>query len=500
MSSPVTATVGTSPLQPARTYVRTLLLVAGVVLVMCLQVAVATTPLYQRDERAHASYAIALAHGDLPTIDTPMPDDPGRYPRLARILQRSDARHATIWTANHPPLYYALSVPLVWAGDALGEPEVTYLGMRVLDALGFTVAAALAALVAGELVPRRRGAVTLIAAGVVLSCGVIPYRGGAIYNDGLATAAALGVLLASLRLIRHGPSTRAIALLAVVAAAAAASRSTGLVAVALGCAAVVVAYVLRERTRRGLLRGVAAAVPVGLVPAAATGWFYLRNLRLYGSATGSGALFERFGRTPTGSTAGVLLDPVFHWDLFRALWTDEAIHNALLVVPVAVLAVMVAALGVEARDAGGVVGAGRRWRDRLRAEDVAGWLLTLGYLAVLLVGTASFVAGGGFVHARYALPQLPLVAAVLALAALRVGAAVGKDEAWVVRSVLLAGLVAGLAAHVALELRLDPPLRDSATLTRIVLGDLVVLGTAGLLAREVCRPSAQPVDVAYAVG
>jgi hypothetical protein len=69
-------------------------------------------PTYQpTDEASHVAYARELSHGRLPAIDTPISSDGDA--RLARMLRRRDAPHRTIWTANHPPLYYALvAVPL----------------------------------------------------------------------------------------------------------------------------------------------------------------------------------------------------------------------------------------------------------------------------------------------------------------------------------------------------------------------------------------------------
>jgi len=63
------------------------------------------------DEASHVAYARELSHGRLPTIDTQMVADGDL--RLARVLRSRDARRRTIWTANHPPAYYALvAVPL----------------------------------------------------------------------------------------------------------------------------------------------------------------------------------------------------------------------------------------------------------------------------------------------------------------------------------------------------------------------------------------------------
>lgn len=461
---------------------RLLLLVVLVILAMSLQVAVSTPPLHQADERAHASYATVLAHGTLPTIRTPIPDEPDRYPRLARMLQGRDAAHRSIWVANHPPLYYAMSVPLVWVGDGLGRPSVTYLGMRVLNALGFAAAVLLAALIAGELVPRRRGAMLLGTAALALSAGAIPYRAGAIYNDGIATAAAFLVIWLGLRMVRDGPAARGVAQVAVAGAAAAAARSTGLVAVVFACAAVAAAYLLRERTARGVARAGLAVAAVGGLPAAAIGWFYLRNISLYGSMTGSGALFQQFGRAPSGSTLHTLVDPQFYVQLLESLWVDELLPTPF--VAVAALVALVLLLG------GGMLLARARGLRRPRAEDVVVWLVVLGYSGVLVGGTASFIAGGGQMHARYALALLPLLGACFGLALRALARACRWEASRVLQVCLSASLVAGLAAHVTLEPLLYTPFGGTPGVIRAVLGDAVVAVLAAALARAVWRQPA----------
>jgi hypothetical protein len=87
--------------------------VGGAVLAFVMLCAVwLLQPTYRpTDEASHVAYARELGHGRLPTIDSPMSGDGD--PRLARVLRSRDAVHRTIWTANHPPLYYALAaVPL----------------------------------------------------------------------------------------------------------------------------------------------------------------------------------------------------------------------------------------------------------------------------------------------------------------------------------------------------------------------------------------------------
>lgn len=459
---------------------------------LCLQTAVATAPLHQADERAHAGYAEVLSQGYLPTIDTPIPAEPNAYPRMSEVLASKDEPHREIWVANHPPLYYVLSLPLVALGDATGHPGITYFGMRILNGIGLTLSVLMIGLIARELVPRRP-AVPLLAAGLALSCGSIPYRGGGIYNDGLSTVTTLCVVLVALRMVRRGVTPAQVALITAAATASVATRSAGVIAVALACLVVVGATWLHRRSRRGLIHGVAGGFVVGIVPVVAIGWFYVRNIRLYGDPTASSALFDKFGREPSGTTLGTLLDPLFHWRLFESLWADERLLNVLAVVPVLVLATMLAAVWVEAR---GVrreqiswPQAWQGWTSALSPEDRAAWMVVVGYSVLVVASVASFIAGGGWIHARYAMPLLPLTATLMSLAVLRLGRAVapGADPAvresrvaYVFVSVMLA---AALVAHILLEARLHGPVHSLLDGGLFLIGDAAVLTAAVALVR-----------------
>jgi hypothetical protein len=477
---------------------RAFLLVGLVVFVLCLQTAVATAPLHQADERAHAGYAEVLYRGQLPTIDTPIPAEPNAYPRMSAILATKDEAHSAVWVANHPPLFYVLSLPLVALGDVTGHPGVTYFGMRLLNGIGLALSILLVGLISRELVPRRP-AVPLLAAALALSCGAIPYRGGGIYNDGLSVVTMLFVVLVALRMIRAGVTPARIALITAAATASVATRSTGVIAVALACLVVVGATWLHRRSRAGLVRGLVGGFVVGIVPVVAVAWFYVRNIRLYGDPTASAALFEKFDREPSGTTLGTLLDPTFHWQLFASLWIDERLLNVLVVVPVLVLAIMLAAVWAEAsvrhRQRIGRQ-ALQRWVRTVSAEDWAAWGVVVGYSALVVASVASFIAGGGWIHARYAMPLLPLTATLVALAVLRLGRALspGADpaalEAKVAYVFVSMMLAAALVAHVLLQTQLTGPVHSLLDGGLFVIGDAVVLAAAVALVRAL---RAQPV-------
>ena len=61
-------------------------------------------PFHPPDEMSHVGYALEISRGDLPTIETPIPG--GEIPLLQHQLNNRRPANRTIWTANHPPLYY----------------------------------------------------------------------------------------------------------------------------------------------------------------------------------------------------------------------------------------------------------------------------------------------------------------------------------------------------------------------------------------------------------
>jgi hypothetical protein len=157
------------------------------------------------------------------------------------------------------------------------------------------------------------------------------------------------------------------------------------------------------------------------VVVAVAGWFYLRNLRVYGDLTGSAALLERFGRVPGGSVVGLLTDPGFWRAQQERLWRLEPdavrpgpIARQLWLLGLVPLVGLLLAgggwLAARVRGAGGRLDAGR-------AVAVGLCLLLLGLLQLSVV---QLVSDGHMVHARYLFPGLVTVGllAAVGLAAL----------------------------------------------------------------------------------
>lgn len=359
-----------------------------------------------RDEGPNAGYAVELASGRLPTIDTPVTTDARRYPQVVEGLETMvDEPHRHIWTANHPPLYYLMSLPFVAAAGALDAPQVMVVGMRLINAVGSALCVLLVGLIAFEVT--RRAAVAFLATGISASCAVLVTAGGHIANDGVAVAASSLTLLATIWILNRGLSPRLLTLVALAGTAAAGAKAPGVLTVVLCGAAIAVALLLRDHSRRGVIRALAASAVATGVPALATGWFYVRNIVLYGDPTASDALLDKFDREPNGTWWQILTDGSLWMDWYERLWAPVLAEGyavaADVLAVVAVIGLLV--LLVRRRIAG----------PADQPSSGAGWLLLMVHAAVILANLVGFVAGGGNPNDRYLLPLMPLLALALAV-------------------------------------------------------------------------------------
>lgn len=384
-----------------------MVLVAIFALSLSSYVALTRALQYQtRDEGPNAGYAVELASGRLPTIDTPVTTDARRYPQVVEGLGTMvDEPHRHIWTANHPPLYYLMSLPFVAAAGALDAPQVMIVGMRLINAVGTALCVLLVGLIAFEVT--RREAVAFLATGISASCAVLVTAGGHIANDGVAVAASSLTLLATIRILNRGLSPGRLALVALAGAAAAGAKAPGVLTVVLCGAAIAVALLLRDHSRRGVLRALGASAVATGVPALATGWFYVRNIVLYGDPTATDALLDKFDREPNGTWWQVVTDGSLWKDWYERLWVPLLAEGYVVVVDVlAVVAVAgLLVLLVRRRIAG----------PADQPSSAAGWLLLTVHAAVILVNLVGFVAGGGNPNDRYLMPLMPLLATALAV-------------------------------------------------------------------------------------
>jgi 4-amino-4-deoxy-L-arabinose transferase-like glycosyltransferase len=332
------------------------------------------------DEASHVAYARELSHGRLPTIDTTIAADGD--PRLAQVLGRRDTRHRTIWTTNHPPLYYVLVAVPLRLGAATGHPVAGVQAARLLS-VGLSALGLVAlAYVVMQLVPGRPQ-LAVAAGGLVALLPSLVSISARVYNDSLAFLATTVALAAVVVFVARGPSAVRLAAVAASASVAALTRASGLLVVGVAGLAVLVGVWRASPggVLRRLWRGVVWAGVVAVAVAVAAGWFYLRNRRLYGDLSGSVTLLERFDRSPAGTVMGLLTDPGFWRTQQERLWRLEpdAVHPG----PVGRRLWLLGLVPLA-----GLLLAGGRWLARLvgggRRPD-RGPLVALG-LCVLLLG------------------------------------------------------------------------------------------------------------------
>jgi hypothetical protein len=389
-----------------------------------------TVPLFSRqDEASHYGYALVVSSGRLPTVTTPIPTD--GVPQLRALLEPRDQVHRTVWTANHPPLFYAVMAAPVRVGVMIGHPLGALRVARLLSVAIAAVGIVLLALLVGELVPRRP---ELVVASVAVTAIVPSFVAvsGILYNDSLAFATSTAALLAAMRFLVRGPSRGRLALVAVSAALAALTRASGLAVVAIVGLAVLVAVWRDGRlTGLGRSRAVLAAVwQAGLVGAAVVltaGWFYLRNYRLYGDFTGATVLLRQFDRVSPGALLEVVRVRGYWIDQAKRFWdstfdqeltSGSAVHKvwwvgALPTLGFAIFAARRLGRLAARRGAGSaedpVAGAGSGDPRRVAVALLVGLLVLLDGMLI------QFISGGGGPHIRYLFPDIAILSLAVAI-------------------------------------------------------------------------------------
>jgi hypothetical protein len=438
---------------------------------------VAVPPFAAGDESSHTNYALELATGRLPVFDDQFP------PRLP------GQQVTPSWTAVHPPLYYVLVAAPLHLGV---QSEHALVGLRVarlLTLLLALVAVVVTGRLAAALVPGRPAVVVAAAAGLALLPSfqqVVAF----VYNDALAVLTAATTLVLVVQAIRRGCDLRLLALLAVSAAAATATRASGLELMGLaGLAALTPPPAQRVWPA---WRRLLAACGRGLVIAAAvvltSGWFYLRNFRVYGSFDGSTRANPPDARGP--AVLDSALSPQFWLDHYRQLWgyittllpvsgVWRFLAHALLVAVVVGLAV--ALLRWLYAGAPG-------WNGRLALAWGA-----MGLHAGLVCFTVLYYfSRGGLQFGRYFFPALPLLPVIAAFGLAHLpGARRGIPTVLAIWAA--AGIGVGMTGNVLAGIRPPPTGRTSVgwvlsliadanvPAPTLVLTALVALLAAGLL-------------------
>jgi hypothetical protein len=372
-----------------------------------LHYALTTQPFFHPDEHAHLSYGYEVASGHLPEIETPDEPPESATWMQERIANAKDDRYRTVWVANHPPLYYLFLAPLLEVSEHLDMTNVGgVMSARLLN-IGFATAAiGLVYLLAVEITGGAKR-IGVAAAALVALLAQPQYTFSHGYNDGLGFLTITLVLLAATRVLCRGPSSGGTTFLAFAVAAAAATRASGLV-IGVGAIAVValsehgpLRATTRARARQTVTRSWGLLAPTVVL----VGWFYVRNLVLYGDIGASSYLLRRFSR---GSRQESVLHVIFNCEEWRQVY-DRLVGHVFFLNPVrltwgqiglwrwgAVLAVVGLALAWRAGTTGD------RRPDGTPGQLARPGLVLLG-IALALNGMlfVQHVAGGGSAWPRY---------------------------------------------------------------------------------------------------
>jgi hypothetical protein len=382
---------------------------------LALTVALTDAPYATGDEPPHVDYAFQLWHGDLPVFEEGLQLRPdGAW--LAPVQ----------WTAQHPPLYYLLIAPLVGPLADAGHPVAAVYAARGVNVLLAGVLV-VAAWWSSRRLTRPGSTLPVLVAFLTGLMPAVAHVGGTAYND-LPAALCVTVLFGLAgTTIRRGLDARLVALISLVAAAAALTRlSAAAIAVTVAGTALL-AGATRARQGRGRWGPVIALAVAGPVTVlAASGWFYLRNLVLTGTITGSHfdwALANQ-GRTVRPVWA-VLVDPVTWTRLPDLFWWAgrQPPNDPYTIITLVLTAVLLVWTPLVIALMAGVRRARRFGRDSVtggaddpgagRTDSLLLLALPTAAVAVAVTMQVLYAASSGGVYPRYLLVvALPLSLAI----------------------------------------------------------------------------------------
>jgi tetratricopeptide (TPR) repeat protein len=205
------------------------------------------------------------------------PDGFGHFTYIWHLASTGTVPLATAgWSFFHPPLYYAWMASVWNFFPALDGATRLQIGTAVIAAAGLVHAA-----VAYAFVRRRhpgRPLLAFAAAAFLLFLPVQLYTAGYLGNEALHAVLASLALLACMRLLERPTAARA-TVLGLLLGLAMLTKFTALAIVAGTLASVLVV----ARQRGDLVSGLRLAVLSAAVAASVCGWFYVRNLEVYGT-------------------------------------------------------------------------------------------------------------------------------------------------------------------------------------------------------------------------
>ena len=248
-----------------------------------------------------------------------------------RELPVQSAYHGHLYgqEASQPPLYYLLTAPiwmltdtsdfsdfihrnpLVFIGEytRLGNRNLVFyrqpyppdlrgssLTLYIIRVVTLAMGAATVAAVyqsARTIIPNNIGFAAL-AASLTAFNPMFIFTSASVSNDALVSMLTALIAWQMLAMLREGFQTRRSLVLATLIALASLAKLSGL-ALGLVVALVGIWLVIRSRDRRGFIV-LGGAMLVAFL--AIAGWWYLRNLMLYGELFGTNAMLDHFGRRP----------------------------------------------------------------------------------------------------------------------------------------------------------------------------------------------------------
>jgi hypothetical protein len=415
-------------------------------------------PFFPTDETAHVGYAQEVASFRLPQIrDFPeVPVEAWQW--QAERSMANDVRYRGVWVANHPPLHYVAVAPLIWASRATGALDGGLISMRFANVAFAAIGVVFTFFLASE-ITRRNHRLALLAAALA---ALVP-QGHAVFsqalNDGLGFAAGTAVIWAGARCLRRIDALTRwdLALLAGTAVVAFGARAaTMLLAVAVVGLVSLRRFTRPAPTARDQLHRAIHVALIGLTPAVVVfGWFYVRNIVLYGDVGASQYLLEMFRRERRGSVLDmVLLRPlwlnVYDWLMSPTTRRRIAPPGSFVVTSIAAVGVGVVLVTGRITRYRAASSRGEREVAAQKAESATlRWQISLCLVAAGLIALtiAQHASGGGNAHARYAMPAIG-AAAVLVV--------IGMERVWARWAPLALVGFAGWWALVNLPVDVDP--------------------------------------------
>lgn len=459
------------------------------------------TPSFEApDENSHYEYAQHLANARA------MPLSP------ALATARGLPQTASVVLVMHPPLYYALLATALVAtgcddtvfgpllnpsfGDATspsrhlhflhGQPPARLLvGLRLVSVLLGALTIWLVHRLARACCPGQPRVADLAA--VLVAClPMWSFLHGVLHNDVLASTLSCATTLALVRVLQAERPTWGHTLgLGLLLGAALLTKLTCLFLLPL--AGVALLPVLRREHRAGRLRALAGKLAVaGVLAFAVAGWWYVRNVQLYGEPLAMSAHEQLFPPLPpelrwpyfSGSAPWPDSVPSFLPTVFTSLfgcfgWFSLPPHPALVSVGAGIAAV--ALLGLVR---------GRFDRDRAGAVR-HGWLL-LTAAALVFAAAAQFNWKTPQPQARFLFPAIGPAAVLLAAGLVRASAMLPHRRWLLLLPPLTAAVVFGWWFRPAFAIELAP----APAWHRSLVGGIVA--TAGELTIQLQPPGTHP--------